>query len=479
MKRAACMPFDGSNPLWLDDYKVSIDLMPTREGEIDKTENELLELEKKEKAIEKLFNKFAKELFLQNLKECNASERDQFYEDYKNGQKLIERLFNPEMKTTQRMELYDEMDSAKRFLHNPYIEKERQQIFALALLDAFNNRSGKEHNDLSEWVFSNSRREWSEKSKNNSFYGAITSFSNLYHSIKDIIRSVHLDEKGVLLNQNNRFQGHENWRKVQLSTLNNIITTSESHIKNSFSGLSLTQIDGAQLSNIKQLIFSYLGKDKELASIRGSSHHNLQVANFILAERINDNRITIEDLNITDVDTLISFFKHVHLNIRYLDLSKIRLKDEDIAKLVKNFPNIEHLAIDDSFPNSEITNESAKTLSKLKKITNFNYNCPKKDRKLTDFSFLASFSELSSLKLCIHCNEKNSNIDVLLKNCKKLAHLDLSSCINLYNWSSALQSLTQIKSLDISGNDLYDCSFLQSLTQLEKLNFFDTRINSL
>ena len=218
--------------------------------------------------------------------------------------------------------------------------------------------------------------------------------------------------------------------------------------------------------DVKKAICSQVQDWEDLLSWRGCSKEYRNFANSALADMINAKTLSLDDLNIVNVNKLIEFFGDQCKYITCLDLDGFIINNTDIENIAKKFPNLKHLSIDHG-TRSDITNESIQHLAKLTALESFKYTGDRSKGRVLDFSFLKDLKFFNSLEFYNNAKIKNLNF---LAQCKQLNKLIIKnfyppSCgaIRKFN-GRVLQNLDQLTTLHLEYCDfIIDTDFIKNL----------------
>jgi hypothetical protein len=232
--------------------------------------------------------------------------------------------------------------------------------------------------------------------------------------------------------------------------------------------------------DVKKVICSQVKDWEDLLSWRGCSKEYRDFANYLLVDMINAKTLSLDDLNIVNVNKLIEFFGDQCKYILCLDLKGFTINDTDIANIPKKFPELKHLSIDHG-TRSDITNESIQHLAKLTALESFKYTGNYTKGRVIDFSFLKDLKFFKSLEF--HNNAKIKSFKFLAQ-CKQLNkliikdfHSNYSAAVKNFN-GHVLQNLDQLTTLHLEkGPFIIDTDSIKKLP-LKHLGISTDMINT-
>jgi hypothetical protein len=150
--------------------------------------------------------------------------------------------------------------------------------------------------------------------------------------------------------------------------------------------------------------------------------------------------------------------------IHYLDFGGLQLTNEQLEKVLKNCPNLQHLNVERTL----ISGDALKHLVHVKSLTSLNIAaCDKLE--VDALKHLVHVKSLTSLNIAV-CVQLEADALKHLEHVKSLTSLSISSCANLE--PDALKHLEHVKSLtslNISGCDKLEADALKHLVHVKSL----------
>ncbi len=349
-------------------------------------------------------------------------------------QKLADKWYDAakkDLSSNNSQKLYIKTEKAVAYLKNLegslYYKKssecvlisEKIENLCNAIINGFEKHGLNESKFLAHWIAENTRSNGNARVYgafgNARLYGAFTSLHHLFKTVKSI--KTHEAEDNIAIQD----------KSINQSNLAFVDSASKFYIA------AGTKIEIPEQYDVKLPIFSNL-RLTDLLAVRTTSEENKNIVNTLLINRLNDDKISLDELEINNYTDLINFFGERCSELLFLNLEifdridkktrkKVTMDEDSIAIIVHWCPKIHSINFSGDV---KVTHELLEILKNLKSVDMIEFK---------GFNDAKAFEDLINIfpllkTVTLEDFEEIKDVSILNK-CKKISHLCLTDCPNL------------------------------------------------